>query len=138
MVVSNKFASDLSVSFSLKDQFSGGKEKRVYCKKGEAFFVTVDNGNVQIAFGKNGYFPILTSSIEKIMISSPEELINKIKEVDSKMSYGFPIAFVTGIISNKPWKEEFIEKLKKSDVRPVLKTDILKEYEGNRIIQADV
>jgi hypothetical protein len=116
----------LLVVSSLEDEYSGGKEKRVYCKKNDPLFVTMDSGNVQIVFGKYGYFPILTSKIKEIMVSSPEELIEKIKTVDSRMTYGFPTDFVLGILETKEWKEEFVDKLTKSDVRKSLKEDILK------------
>ena len=45
------------------------------------------------------------------------------------MNYGFPFEFVYGILENKDWKEEFIELLKKSDVRETIKNQILKYYE---------
>ena len=130
MVFNKKFASDYSVVSSLEDQYSGGKNKKEYCKKGDSLFVLSNNGNVLIVFGKNGGFPIRTEETKEIMINTPEELISKIKEVDMKMSYGFPIEFVLGIISNKPWKTEFMEKLENSNVRLTLKNEIKQKYEN--------
>ena len=118
---------------SLGDEYSGGKVKKEYCKKGDTLFVISDKGNVLIVYGKNGRFPILKSNVKEIMIQSPEELINRIKEVDLKMSYGFPIEFVLGITENKPWESEFVEKLRKSDVRASLKKEILERYESDSI-----
>lgn len=129
MVYSDQVASTFIVVTSLVDQYSGGKEKekKEYCKKGDTLFVISNRDNVLIVFGPNGRFPILTNETKEVMINTPEALIKSIKEVDSKMNYGFPIEFVFGILENKPWKDEFFTKLKDSDVRKLLKEEILEK-----------
>lgn len=116
---------------SSENEYSGGKTRKEYCKKGETLFVTADKENVLIVFGPNGRFPILKSNTQEIMIQNPQDLINRIKDVDLKMSYGFPVEFVLGITENKPWESEFVEALKKSDVRLSLKNEILEKYENS-------
>jgi len=128
MVLSNHLASGYSVVTALVNEYSGGKARKEYCKKGETLFVISDRNNVLIVFGKNGFFPILTVNTEKVVIDNPEKLINAIKTVDLRMAYGFPHDFVIGITENKPWEAEFVEKLRKSDVRASLKKEILERY----------
>lgn len=91
--------------------------------------VVSDRDNVLIVFGKNGFFPIHTANTKQVMITGPQDLINRIKEVDLKSAYMFPTEFVLGITENKPWESEFVEALKKSDVRLSLKNEILEKYE---------
>ncbi len=115
---------------ALDDVFSGHKKPELQAKKGDSLGVISDHGNVLIVQSKHGRFSIKKSKTQEIMIASPQELISKIKEVDCRLSYTFPVCFVTGITENKPWEQEFIELLKKSDLRNSLKTEILKAYDN--------
>jgi hypothetical protein len=121
----------LSVVSSLEEEISGGnsKSKKKYCDKGDTLFVLSNSKPVFIVFGKYGAFPILESQTKEIMISTPEVLIEKIKEVDSNMSHSFPVEFVKAIVESKDsvFQSEFAEKLKSSTVRDLLKTEILNQ-----------
>ncbi len=123
-------ASAYSVVSSLDKETSGSKTPKTYCEKDELLFSISDHGNVLIVFGKNGRFPVLKSKVRQMSIDSPEKLINAIKTVDLKMSHVFPIEFVLGITENKTWEQEFIEKVKKSDIRPSLRNEILQRYQN--------
>jgi len=116
-----------SVVSSLEDQCAGGKKPKLYCNKGDSLFVLSYSKPVYIVHGKNGRFPILKSQTKEVMINTPEILIQKIKEVDSRMSYGFPTVFVKGILESKDvlFQSEFAEKLKASTVRESIKNEIL-------------
>jgi len=138
MVFSNHLASGYSVVTALVDEYSGGKARKEYCKKGDVLFVISDRNNVLVVFGKNGFFPILTVNTKEIMVTSPEDLINKIKETDLKTSYCFPVDFIIGITENKPWEAEFVEKLKISDVRASLKKEIIERYENSQSLLGEI
>jgi hypothetical protein len=113
----------------LEDQYGGGKRHKLYCNKGDSLFVLSFSKPVYIVFGKHGAFPILISQTKEIMISTPEILIEKIREVDSRMPYGFPIEFVKAISESKgsEFQNEFAQKLKVSSVRESLKNEILEK-----------
>jgi len=125
MVLGTSSQVSYTVVSALSDEYSGGKARKEYCKRGESLFVISDTGNVLIVFGPNGRFPILKSNTQEEMIQNPQDLINAIKAVDLKSAYMFPIEFLMGVLENKSWKNDFIEDLKKSDVRASLKNEIL-------------
>ena len=107
------------------------KGREIYSENGETVFVT-SVSKVLICYGKRGYFPCKPIDVEFMPIT-PASLVKTIQEVSEKDIISFPYPFVMGIIEtkDKQFATEFLDKLKKSQIKPEIKKEIIGRYETN-------